>query len=378
MGPLRYTRLVNKLVVGNLLHRPLRAFIGIFAIAIEVVMILSIVAVMMGQLNGSRTSTAGIGADMFVRPANGSFIAGVGGAPVPAKVAKVLAKLPHVAVAAAVIADFNMGGSVETIYGIDYDTFNALKPFKFLEGTPFQQPNDMIVDDFYARSGGGHHVGDVVKVINDNKFRICGIVEHGKGGRKFVERETLGKLMGGAENNASMFYIRSDDIRNQGLIRQEIHDTPGMSQYVVQTMEEWLSLMTPDHLPGFEPALTAVISIAVIVGFIAIFQSMYTAIMERTREIGILKSLGASKLYIVDAVLRETALIAVVGGLLGVAMTFGIKAWLNATHPTLPFPIERAWILKTLALAIGGALLGAFYPAIKAALKDPIDALAYE
>lgn len=369
---------MNKLVVGNLLHRPLRAFIGIFAIAIEVVMILSIVAVMMGQLNGSRTSTAGIGADMFVRPANGSFIAGVGGAPVPAKVADVLAKLPHVAVAAAVIADFNMGGSVETIYGIDYDTFNALKPFKFIEGTPFQQPNDMIVDDFYARSDGGHHVGDVVKVINNNKFRICGIVEHGKGGRKFVQRQTLGKLMGGAENNASMFYIRSDDIKNQGLIRQEIHDTPGMSQYVVQTMEEWLSLMTPDHLPGFEPALTAVISIAVIVGFIAIFQSMYTAIMERTREIGILKSLGASKLYIVDAVLRETALIAVVGGLLGVAMTFGIKAWLSATHPTLPFPIEKAWILKTLALAIGGALLGAFYPAIKAALKDPIDALAYE
>ena len=369
---------MNKLVVGNLLHRPLRAFIGIFAIAIEVVMILSIVAVMMGQLNGARTSTSGIGADMYVKPANGSFIAGVGGAPVPAKVAEVLAKLPHIAVAAPLIADFNMGGSVETIYGIDYDSFNALKPFKFIEGTPFQQPDDMIVDDYYARSGGGHHVGDVVKVIGNNMFRICGIVEHGKGGRKFVERRTLGKLIGGAENNASLFYIRSDDPKNEELIRQEINSTPGLQQYQVQTLAEWLSLMTPAHLPGFEPALTAVISIAVIVGFIAIFQSMYTAIMERTREIGILKSLGASKLYIVDAVLRETALIAIVGGLLGVAMTFGIKAYINATHPTLPFPIEHAWILKTLALAIGGALLGAFYPAIKAALKDPIDALAYE
>ncbi len=374
--PLRYTRGVNKLVVGNLLHRPLRAFIGVFAIAIEVVMILAIVAIMMGQLNGTRASTSGIGADMYVRPANGSFIAGVGGAPVPAKVADVLARMPHVAVAAPVIADFNMGGSVETLYGIDFASFNALKPFKFIEGTPFQQPFDLIVDDYYARSEGGHHLGETVKLLN-NDFRICGIVEHGKGGRKFMQIRTLGKLMG-AENNASMFYIRSDDLKNEELIRQEIKATPGLQQYQVQTLAEWLTLMTPAHLPGFEPALTAVISIAVIVGFIAIFQSMYTAIMERTREIGILKSLGASKLYIVDAVLRETALIAVVGGLLGVAMTFGIKAYLNATHPTLPFPLEHAWILKTLALAVGGAILGAFYPAIKAALKDPIDALAYE
>ena len=368
---------MNKLVIGNLLHRPLRAVIGIFAIAIEVLMILSIVAIMMGQLNGARTSTSGIGADIFVRPANGSFISGVGGAPVPAKVADVLAKLPHVAVAAPVIADFNMGGSVETIYGIDYPSFNALKPFKFLQGTTFQQPNDLIVDDFYARSDGGHHVGDMVKVIGAEKFRICGIVEHGKGGRKFVPIRTLGKLMG-AENNASVFYIRSDDVKNQELIRKEIHDTPGLQQYVVQTMEEWLSLMTPDHLPGFEPALTAVISIAVIVGFIAIFQSMYTAIMERTREIGILKSMGAGRLSIVSVVLRETTLLAAVGIALGIAATYLLRNALHARFPTLSFQLTGDWVFNAVVIAIVGALLGALYPALKAARKDPIDALAYE
>ena len=52
--------------------------------------------------------------------------------------------------------------------------------------------------------------------------------------------------------------------------------------------------MTPDKLPGFNIALDVVTVIAVIVGFLAIFQSMYTAVLERTREIGILKSMGAS------------------------------------------------------------------------------------
>ena len=369
---------MNRLVIGNLLHRPLRALIGIFAIAIEVLMILSIVAIMMGQLNGARNSTSGIGADMIVRPANSSFLSGVSGAPVPAKVADVLRILPHVAVAAPVIQNFNVNGAVETLYGIDFESYNALKPFKFLAGTPFKQPYDLIVDDYYARSDGGHHVGDIVTPMNKIPFRICGIVEHGKGGRKFMQIQTLGQLMAGTPNNASMFYLKSDDPKNEELIRKEILATPGLSQYQVQTLDEWLSLMTPSHLPAFRPALISVISIAVIVGFIAIFQSMYTAIMERTREIGILKSLGASKLYIVDAVLRETALLAFTGALLGIGLTFVIKTTMNANYPTLPFPVEPLWILGTALLAITGALFGAVYPALKAAFKDPIDALAYE
>jgi len=367
---------VNKLVVGNLLHRPLRAAIGVLAIAIEVVMILSIIAIMMGQLNGARNSTSGIGADMIVRPANASFLSGVSGAPVPAKIADVLAKLPHVAVASPIIANLNVSGSVETLYGIDFASFNALKPFKFLAGGTFQQPFDLIVDDFYARSDGGHHVGDKVMLMN-HEFTICGIVEHGKGGRKFMPIRTLGTLMGDP-GNASMFYIRSDEPKNEELIRREIHATAGLQQYQVQTLEEWLSMMTPDRMPAFRPALTTVISIAVIVGFIAIFQSMYTAIMERTREIGILKSLGASKLYIVDAVLRETALIALVGDILGLVITIGIRTFMGRRFPTLPFPMEALWTVETLLLAFAGAVLGAFYPALKAALKDPIDALAYE
>src|ERR1700739_1949647 len=103
---------MNKLIVGNILHRPLRTMIGIFAVAVEVVMILSIVGIFIGQVSYSRQQTSGIGADLIVRPPHASFIPGVGGAPVPAKVADVLAKLPHVAVVAPVITEFNIGGSV--------------------------------------------------------------------------------------------------------------------------------------------------------------------------------------------------------------------------------------------------------------------------
>jgi putative ABC transport system permease protein len=105
---------------------------------------------------------------------------------------------------------------------------------------------------------------------------------------------------------------------------------------------------------------------------------MYTAVMERTREIGILKSMGASKLTIVDVVLRETALMAAVGVLLGIAGTFGVKILIAHVFPMQHFEITGLWVAKGAAIAFVGAVCGALYPAWMAARKDPIDALAYE
>jgi putative ABC transport system permease protein len=367
---------MNKLVLGNLLHRPIRVAISVLAVAIEVIMILSITGVFIGQVNGSRATTLGVGADMVIQPPNASFITALGGAAVPAKIADVVRKLPHVAVVAPVISQLKTAGSVETILGIDYDSYNALRPFRFLAGTPFQGPNDVIIDDLAARRDKGYHVGDTIQVFN-RPFRISGIVANGKGGRKFIPIKTLGAF-NGAENNASFFYVKTDNPANEDLVRNEIHKVPGMSEYEVHTVEEIASQMTPERLPGFNIALRVVISIAFIVGFLVIFQSMYTAVLERTREIGILKSLGASKLYIVNVVLRETSLFTIAGILVGLLLTFVIKAVLNERFPTLPFPVEVPWMLYTAALAFIGSLLGALYPAWKAAQKDPIDALAYE
>src|ERR1700761_567551 len=141
---------MNKLVLANLLHRPMRSVISVSAVAIEVVMILSIVAIFMGMLDDQKQRTNGIGADLVVSPSNASFVNGMSGAPMPAKLADFLAKLPHVAAAAPIISNFSMAGSVEILYGIDYKSYNALKPFVFVAGTPFQGPYDAIVDDVFA------------------------------------------------------------------------------------------------------------------------------------------------------------------------------------------------------------------------------------
>jgi putative ABC transport system permease protein len=367
---------MNKLIFANLLHRPMRSIISVLAVAIEVVMILSIVAIFMGMLNDQKQRTNGIGADMIVRPSNVSFMNGVGGAPMPVKMAEVFRRMPHVAVASPVITNFSMAGSVEILYGIDYASYNALKPFVWIAGGPFQRPYDVIVDDVFARTEGQHHVGDTIEILN-HPFRICGIVESGKGGRKLIPLQTLGELSG-SDGKASVLYLKSDNVANQAAIRQEIASTRGLEGFNVQTMEDLISLYTPSKFPGFDLALNVVIGIAVIVGFLVIFQTMYTAVLERTREIGILKSMGASKPVIIGVLLRECMVLALVGVLVGIAATFGVREFLSLRFPAFSFELTAAWMAKGAVIAFAGALFGAFYPAWMAARKDPIDALAYE
>jgi putative ABC transport system permease protein len=367
---------MNKLIFANLVQRPVRSIISVLAVAIEVIMILSIVGIFMGMLNDQKQRTNGIGADLMLRPSNASIMAGVSGAPMPAKNIEAIRRLPHVAVASAVIQQLSTAGKIEVLYGIDYDSFNALKPFVFLSGGPFQGPYDVMVDDVFAGADGGYRVGDSIAIMKQ-KFRISGIVAHGKGGRKLMPIDTMGQLMG-AEGKASLFYIKCDDPANENAVIQEIHATRGLEDYPVETIDDWLAEMTPERLPGFNVALDVVTGIAVIVGFLVIFQSMYTAVLERTREIGILKSMGASKMTIVSVVLRETAVMAVAGVLLGIVGVFGVDRLLGHLFPTLHFEITAEWIGKGAAIAFVGAMCGALYPAWLAARKDPIDALAYE
>ena len=366
---------MNKMIVANLLHRPIRSLISIVAVALEVILILLIVGLSMGMLNDARTRQEGIGADVIVTPPGSSFLSGITGAPVSIKVANILRKLPHVVAVAPIVTQLTTTGNVEVIYGIDLQTFPLTGPFEYLSGHPFQGPNDALVDDYFADT---NHVtvGDNIQILN-HSFRISGIVEHGKGARKYVPIATLQDLIG-ASGKASVFYVKLDNPENANLVVKEVKAVPGMETYTVRSMRDYLSMMTPANLPGFNKFITVVIGVAVTIGFIVIFQAMYAAVMERTREIGILKSLGASKLYIVNAILRETALLACVGIALGIAISFLARAVIRDRLPIVPMHITGDWIWRATLIALIGALAGALYPAFKAARKDPIDALAYE
>ena len=365
---------MNKMIVSNLTHRPLRSIISIFAVAVEVTLILLIVGFALGTLNDNKTRQKGIGADIIVRPPGSSNFAAFSSAPVSVKVGDVLRQQPHVvAVAPMVIQTTN---KLELLSGIDLQAFEAIGgPMHYLEGGPFRGPDDMIVDEYYATSNKVRP-GATVNALNHD-FHVSGIVPQGRGSRSYVPITTLQELTGN-EGKATVFYAKLDDPKNAETAAQQIKTIPGMENYNVLTIGEWLSLMSPDNIPMLSKFIDIVIGIAMVIGFIVIFQSMYTAVMERTREIGILKSLGASKSYIVRVILRETLLLAVAGIIAGILISFVAAHVIRYKIPTAQVEFTARWVLQATLLAIVGSMIGAVYPAFKAAQKDPIDALAYE
>lgn len=369
------------MVFSNLVHRPLRTMISVFAISVEVTLILLIVGLCMSMLNDNADRQKGIGFDVMVSPPGSSFFTGITGAPVSIKVADKIRGVSHVTAVAPIVMHMITTKRLEVLDGIDLDpkspnNFDKMgRPFKYLAGGSFQGPYDMIVDDLFAEQNHTK-VGDHFDVLNQS-FRISGIVEHGKGARRYVPIETLQDLIGSA-GKASMFYVKTDTPGNADEVVAAVKQIPGMDQYVVRSVAEYASLMTVENMPGLGPFINIVIGISVIIGFIVIFQSMYTSVMERTREIGILKSLGATRFYIVNAVLRESFLLALGGVLLGLAFTALGRMAINYRFPLNRVVWDNYWVLRAAVIAVVGALLGGLYPALKAARKDAIEALAYE
>jgi putative ABC transport system permease protein len=217
-------------------------------------------------------------------------------------------------------------------------------------------------------------VGQRINLLNHN-FRIAGIVEHGKGARMYIPLATAQDMLG-AQDKASLFFVKCTDPAYTEQTTEAIRTL--LPNNTIRPIKEYMALMTSNNLPGLNYFITVMIGLAVGIGFLVIFLSMYTTITERTREIGILKSLGASKTYIISIILREAALLTVFGIVAGLVGSAIMRKVLIGIYPTLPIQLTWDWRLYSAVLALLGSLVGAFYPAFRAARLDPVDALAYE
>jgi len=366
--------LMGELVVRNLLHRPLRTLIGVLAVAVEVALVVLIVGLTSGLLTETAKRIEGIGADIMVQPPAASVFIGMTGAPMPIKIGEKLAELKYVQAVAPALLQFNSTGGVEVIYGIDPESFRAVSGgFVFLEGHDMEGPDDLLVDDLAAAS---KHikVGETYNLLNHD-WQMAGIAEHGKGARLFVPLATLQDLVG-APDKSSIFWIKCTRPEHTEDVMDEIrHLLPG---YTIRPLSALLSLMTSTNIPGLQTFINTMIALAVAIGLLVIFLTMYTTVIERTRDIGVLKSLGASRPFIVRALLTESAGLCILGIVAGVGLSYAVRAAFLAGFPTLSILITPAWILRAAAIALFGAILGASYPAWMASRKDAVEALSYD
>jgi putative ABC transport system permease protein len=136
--------------------------------------------------------------------------------------------------------------------------------------------------------------------------------------------------------------------------------------------------MSSSNLPELKPFIRSFVLLGVVISFLVVLLTMHTMVHERTRDIGVLRALGSSRLEVCWMILGETLVMVGLGAIFGLVCTYSVVAILHKTSPTLQIVIEGVWIVRSILLTIAGAIAGAMYPALRAAQSDPVDALAYE
>src|SRR3984893_12418598 len=356
---------------GSITARPLRSFLSVIAIAIQVILVLMIVGLTSGVISEWGKRVEGVGADIIVQPPNSSIFFAFVSVGMQESLGEQFASLSGVDEVAPTVI-LTEPKNLVMVYGIDFKSFNALsKGFLFRDGRPFEGSDDAIADDIIALT---RHlkVGSKITLLN-HTFTVCGIVAHGKGARYFIPIRTAQEIAV-AEKRVSMFYVRSkgDTEATRAQILKLMPDNS------VRSLAEYMSLMNSSNLPQLRPFTRTMVALGIVVSFLVVLLNMHTLVMERTREIGILKALGFSRFDVVRMLLGETLILTLMGTGLGIAITFLVQAILKQTNPGLTILISPSWIFSAVLLAFVGATTGATYPALRAASYDPVVALAYE
>ncbi len=334
-------------------------------------MVLTLVGLSRGTLQEMANRSRGVGADIIVRPPGSSALSFSGN--MSAGVLKLIRdQVPHITLATGTLVE--PLSAFDSITGIHLKEFSELSGgFKYLAGGPFAGPDDMLVDEVYAKT---HKTTVGSKIdLKGREWRVSGIVEQGKLARMFVPFDTLQDISSNT-NKITAVYIKLDSPSNEAATLDLLREK--LSNYQVYSIEQMASLFSADNVPLLAQFIHVVEGLGVFIGFLVVFLSMYTAVLERTREIGVLKALGASPAYILNILLRETAILSVVGTIIGIAFTYGSRYLINTFVSSMTQVIVPDWWPIAGAISLFGSLIGALYPGLKAAQQDAIEALAYD
>ena len=361
-----------KLVLENLKHKPMRSLLSILLIGVPVTLILCLVGLSHGFLEDSQRRTRAIGADVIVRPPGSTLLTLSGG--ISDKIVDWLGQQPHVKMAVGAVNQPVQGITLGAT-GINLKQFDQMSGgFTYLHGGPFQRPDDVIIDQFYADQQHAH-VGDRITILN-TPWRVCGIYEGGKLAHIVFP---LGVLQQKTSNigKVSQIYLKLDDTANTAAVVQDLGSK--LPDYPIYSMDDFTSLYNVNNIPALREFIIVIMAIGVIIGFAVVCLSMYMAVLQRTREIGILKSLGASQVFILRIILTEAVILGIGGTILGIAMSYGACWLIRTVEPaSIPMVIVPIWWPIAGVVTLVGAAFGALYPGISAARHDTIEALSYE
>jgi putative ABC transport system permease protein len=370
----RLTRLMDSLVLSNIVHRPARTAVSIFGTGVGVLLIVFTVGLAHGVLRERGRRESNIGAEIMVRAA-GSLSFG-GGSPflLPATRAAEIAGIEGVRAASPIgqtLDRSDTGFGSRLIDGIEFDDYAKLTGISIREGAKLTGGDQAIIDPVWQQQRHAT-VGSKVQLF-ERPFTIVGIYEPPGGGRIKIPLSTM-QDQEGADGRASAILVACTDPAKQDDVAARIRERFPDDQ-IIFTRD--LPEIYASGVPALNVFIKVVVGVAAAISMLVILLAMYTTVTERTRQIGILKSLGMSKGAIAWVIEQEAIIVSLLGVSVGVLLTL-IARFAVMRMTSLTVEVEPRWIGVALAVGIVGGSLGALYPALRAARQDAVDALSYE
>jgi putative ABC transport system permease protein len=398
-----------KIAIKNLRNRMSRSILTLLGIAIGIMAIISLMALgegMQQAVTGELSSLS----DVIIVSTGGNFISSFGGGGGSTNqyftqrditdvertqgVKEVSTQLSGNA-----LAEYNGKMTIVQLTGMDIGVMRLQYATQKLEEGVFLddgEQNEIMIGYSIAHDSfdSDISVGGRIK-LNGEKFFVTGIFEkQGFGGVSsdnlvLMSTRDFQRLTG--QSNISVIYLRVYNVNDAESIATSIENTinqnHGRKDFATATTMTSILQTVQSVIGILQLVLVAIASIALVVASIGIMNTMLTSVMERTREIGIMKAIGATNTDIMSIFIIEGTLVSAIGGIIGIILgvfgSQGLTLILNnfigiggSSNLTPIITVTSVVLAVTVSLIVG--VFSSLYPAWKAARMSPIEAVRYE
>lgn len=364
-----------ELVFANLKVRPFRTLISVVGVALGVILVILFTGLARGMSEDMSKRSANWKAEIvFTRP--GAMEMTSSNASVSTTYATRLLEIEGVEATVPVIRYISPSSEgtwgIQNIEGVEWEPFARMNGMSLTAGRAPEESDEVIIDERKAKTDG-LQPGDTTEIFGGRQYRIVGVFSPPSGARTKMSLAAMQEALQ-VENKCTFILVKIKDGASAEAVAARINETlPGNKVNLTSD----LIIDAEDRIPALKTFLRVLVGLAAFVSTIFVLLSMYTTITERRKEIGILKSLGASKGFIIQTIEGEAFMIGVFGILIGFIVAL-ISSFMIEAFFDLQFEFSWGWILTAFAIAVGGSLFGALYPAWRASAIDPVEVMANE
>ncbi len=362
------------LVAANIRQRPVRALVSVAGVALGVCLVMLFTGLARGMSNDLQRRSSNMRAELFfTRPGSKEMMTST--VNLSTKYVEELRKIEGVEAAVPVIryiSQGNRGFGYEQIEGVDWAAYASMNNMRIVRGRAPEAVDEVVIDETKARNNKTD-VGGEIQIFGNRSYRIVGIYTPESGARIKMSLAAMQDALE-TQDKCSYILVKCKNT-GEGRVVAERIDAALPGNKIQFTSEIILNI--EKSIPYLGVFLKTLVGLSAIVSALVVMLAMYTTITERTREIGVLKALGASRGYIIAVIEQEAIVISLLGLVVGFTVSF-VAGFLIQRVYGLVFEYGWTWAVIAALIGLGGGALGALYPAMRAANLDAVSALSYE